>query len=119
MKKRIMTLMKTVVFMCICTVIILLITAFIYYKFNISDSKIRAGVIITYFLSCFIGGFIYGGIKEKNKYLYGLLVGTAYFILVAIITIIIKGTALNINNDFMIALFTCSVGGMSGGMISK
>ena len=34
MKKRIMTLMKTVVFMCICTVIILLITAFIYYKFN-------------------------------------------------------------------------------------
>lgn len=103
--------------MCVSTLLLLLLMSFIYYKFHISDQKIAVGVIVVYFVSTFIGGFIYGKIKEKNKYLYGIIIGAAYFAVLLTVSLLFKEGSQAVSNESVYALLSCILGGMLGGML--
>lgn len=105
--------------MSVTTGIFIILMSYLFYKMHISDSGITVGVIITYLLSTFIGGFIYGKIKEKRKFLYGMMIGLIYFGVLAICSGIISGAAGIFTKDGIIALLCCAGGGMLGGMISN
>ena len=96
----------------------LLLMTLLFYKVQINNNKIMIGVYITYVLSNFVGGFIFGKIAGRKKYLYGMLVGAVYFVVLLIISIIVlKGTNV-FTDEFLFALIACIAGGMLGGMIS-
>lgn len=117
-KDNIFRIIKTLVCTYITTFIMLLLMTLLFYKVQINNNKIMIGVYITYVLSNFVGGFIFGKIAGRKKYLYGMLVGAVYFVVLLIISIIVlKGTNV-FTDEFLFALIACIAGGMLGGMIS-
>ncbi len=118
MKKNIINIILTILFMCLSTAILLVITAFILLKLKIDIQKLTVCTIIIYFISTFIGGFIFGSIREKNKFLYGMMIGCMYFLVLCIVSSICAGGFGGINVRFMYSLMTCVLGGMLGGMLS-
>lgn len=118
MKKIAVTALKTLLCMWITTALFIFLVSFIYYKFKISDSKIMTGILITYFISTFLGGFIFGKIMEHRKFLWGLCVALTYVIMILVIGLIAKNGnfSFGVNQIYMIA--TCLTGGMLGGMVS-
>lgn len=104
--------------MCLATVILLLLLSYIFYKMEISDEKIIIGTLITYFVSCFVGGVIYGKIKEKNKYIHGLFIGSIYFLALLLISVAFSKDFSLISVKTLYSGLTCILGGMLGGMLS-
>ena len=118
MQRMVSSTIKTVLAMCITTGILLVLVSFVYYKMHISESSIRIGIIAIYFISTFIGGFIFGKIKEKNKFLYGMMVGAVYFVVLFLVSAIFAKDFSGISSQTAYALLSCLLGGMNGGMLS-
>lgn len=118
MKNKAFTVLKMTICMYATTVILLLLLTLIFYKAGISDSKIIIGIVAIYFLSTFIGGYIFGKIMENRKYLYGLSIGGVYFLVLVFVSAIVSKDFSLLSGSTVSALISCLVGGTFGGMIS-
>ena len=119
LKKQVISVVKTLIFMSLATTVMILLMSLLFYKAQIGDKGIGIGVIITYFVTTFIGGFVFGKVNEKRKYLYGLLIGAVYFTILIICSMIfLEGSGI-FGNRLIISLASCMIGGMAGGMISN
>lgn len=118
MKNTVISTVKTILFMFVSTMLLMFLVSFIFYKMHISDKNIMIGVVLIYFISTFIGGFIFGKIKEKNKFLYGMMVGAIYFLTLFVISAIFAKNFSGISAQTMYAALSCILGGMIGGMLS-
>lgn len=118
MKNKIFTILKMTICMYATTVILLLLLTFIFYKAQISNSKIIIGIVAIYFLSTFVGGYIFGKVMENKKYLYGLSIGAIYFVLLFIVSAIVSKNFSPVSGSTLGALISCLAGGTFGGMIS-
>ena len=102
----------------IVTGILLLILALMLYKLGLSEQNVNAGIVLIYVISTFSAGFVLGKFAGKRKFLWGLFAGTAYFVLLMLITLGVyqafQGTMTNIAVTFLL----CAGGGMLGGMIA-
>ena len=102
----------------IVSAIMLLITSTLMLNVGISASIVSILVIITYIVSNFLSGFIMGtGMREK-KFIWGVVSGAIYFILLFVLSVLIMGT-----KDFHLVstirtMAICVLSGMVGGMIS-
>ena len=111
-------LIKSLLISYILTAIILLILSLLLYKANLGDNIIKAGVVVTYIVSCFIGGFLSGkGIKER-KFLWGLICGGIYVAIILIISLMSGGQKDENITNYMSMILLCLGSGMLGGMIS-
>ena len=119
MKEKIISVLKTLLFMCLTTVAMMLLLSMLFYKVHISDMGIRMGAIATYLVTNFVGGFIFGKVNEKRKYLYGIIIGIIYFVLLVFATIIFGNGKEVFTITSIISLICCTVGGMLGGMLSN
>lgn len=100
------------------TGVLLLILAFLLWKLNLKEGQVSVGITVTYLLSCFFGGWTAGRKLQKRKFLYGLLTGVCYFILLLAVSVLAKpGGSLNVQ-ELLTSLILCSAGGMAGGMLS-
>ena len=112
-------MVKTLILMSLATTVMILLMSLLIYKAQIGDKGIGIGVIITYFVTTFIGGFVFGKVNEKRKYLYGLLIGAVYFTILIICSMIfLEGSGI-FGNRLIISLASCMIGGMAGEMISN
>lgn len=112
-------MVRGLILACLVTAVILLILAFVVLKLRPDAGKTEIGILVTYVLSCFAGGW-YGGRKaEKKKFLWGLLLGTLYFLLL----FAVSGTGDRaVQSDLLqsvTALALCAGGGMLGGMAAS
>lgn len=102
--------------------ILLLLLALLLYHMELSEATVRIGVIATYVISGFTGGFLIGKQMQDKKYLWGLLAGGIYFVLLFALSLILKqgmGEALTFDVvRILTTLVLCAVSGMAGGMIS-
>lgn len=102
----------------IVTGVLLMILALMLYKLGINEQNVNAGIILIYVISTFSAGFVLGKLAGKRKFLWGLLAGTAYFVLLMLVTLGVyhafQGTITNIAVTFLL----CAGGGMLGGMIA-
>ena len=69
------------------------ITAFglVLFAFDLGETAVDAGIIIIYVLACFMGGFMAGKIVRKDKYLWGVITGLAYYVLLLTVSVMAKG----------------------------
>lgn len=118
MKKKALCVVAMLISMCLATIILLLLLSFLFFKMEISDEKIVIGTLVIYFISCFVGGFIYGKIKEKNKYIHGLSIGAIYFLVLLLISVAFSKDFSLISIKTLYSGLTCILGGMLGGMLS-
>ena len=68
------------------TAVLLLILALLLLKLNLSEGIVAIGIMATYLISCFLGGFLLGKGVRKNKFLWGLILGVVYFVLLIILS---------------------------------
>lgn len=102
----------------ILTLIILALLALLLYKINISKELIGVGIIMTYMVSCFVAGNLAGKRMKQKRFVWGIWMGLAYFIILLVLTIIVNQSFTAITDSLLTTLILCIGGGMLGGMLS-
>ena len=118
MKRYILPFLKFLVVSFVISVALLFLLAFLLFKFHLSDTVVSAAVIVIYVLSNFFAGFLAGKTMERQKYLWGLGLGAAYFGVLWIVTVLTGQSPEEIGHGFAMTLFLCLASGMLGGMVS-
>ncbi len=102
----------------IVTAALLLGLAFLLYKFHLNEKVINISVIVIYVLVTFLDGFVAGKKMKVRKFLWGFLLGSGYFLILAVISHF-AGTAKTVVGPNLFTTFAlCAGGGMLGGMLS-
>lgn len=111
-------LLKSLLFSYILTTGLLLLLAFFLFKFELSERPVAVAIIGIYVLATFFAGFVTGKRLQNRKFLWGLLMGVAYFVVLAVVSLAVKQSPDTLGDSFFTTLALCAGGGMLGGMIS-
>ena len=102
----------------IVTGILLLVLTFFMYKFELNEKIVSAAIVGIYVVSTLIGGMIIGKLTKSKRYLWGMVLGIIYFVLLLLITLGVYRTLNRDSVSIVTSLILCAGGGMTGGMIS-
>ena len=102
----------------IVTGILLLVLTFFMYKFELNEKIVSAAIVGSYVVSTLIGGMIIGKLTKSKRYLWGMVLGIIYFVLLLLITLGVYRTLNGDSVSIVTSLILCAGGGMTGGMIS-
>ena len=102
----------------IVTGILLLVLTFFMYKFELNEKIVSAAIVGIYVVSTLIGGMIIGKLTKSKRYLWGMVLGIIYFVLLLLITLGVYRTLNGDSVSIVTSLILCAGGGMAGGMIS-
>ena len=111
-------ILKSLLFSYAVTGIFLLFLAFLLFWFDLGEAPVSAGIVAVYILSCLLGGFMAGRILRKDKYLWGILVGVFYYLLLITVSFGVKGKWDMSLIHAVTTFFMCLGGGALGGMLS-
>lgn len=102
--------------------ILLLVLAVLLYYFELSEATVKIGIVAVYIMAGFTGGIWCGKQSRDKKYLWGLVAGSLYFVILFILSLVIKQGMEEEAAFETVRMFTtwilCAVSGMAGGMIS-
>ena len=102
----------------IVTGILLWVLTFFMYKFELNEKIVSAAIVGIYVVSTLIGGMIIGKLTKSKRYLWGMVLGIIYFVLLLLITLGVYRTLNGDSVSIVTSLILCAGGGMTGGMIS-
>ncbi len=115
---KVIYMLEGLLFSYIITAFILLILSFLMLKLDLSGTVISGGINFVYIISAFTGGFFIGKKTEQKKFLWGLLIGIAYFVILMLVSLMMNRVSpLPLGNLFTVFIIS-SLSGMLGGMIS-
>lgn len=110
-------LIKSLLASYITSSLMLFMISFLLYKFDLSEQTVEIGIIITYILSAFIGGYFIGKQAKVRRFMWGALTGTLYFVFLILISIGVYRSSFE-GMELLVSYVVCLVGGMVGGMMS-
>lgn len=112
----------TLAVMFVISGVLLLLLAWGLYQLDLSEAVVKIGVIAIYIAACFLGGFLIGRWVQDKKYLWGLLAGALYFLLLFVVSILLKKGMGEVALEEPVRIFTtfalCTASAMAGGMFS-
>lgn len=111
-------IVKSLLVSYVLSALLLLIISFVMYKFDPPSAVISVGIVLTYIVSCFVGGFILGTAKREKRFLWGMVVGAIYFLIIFLVSIVFSKDIFGNMGSTIAVLAMCGLGGMLGGMIS-
>lgn len=114
----ILFLLKTLLFSYILTGALLALLAFLLYKVGLTEKIVSIVIIAIYVAATFFAGFMAGKKLKNRKFLWGLLMGSAYFLVLAGISLVLGKPAGQLGDSVATTLVLCAAGGMLGGMLS-
>ena len=100
------------------TGLLLLLIAGLLYRFRLDEGKVQIGIILTYILSCFTGGFLAGKMMKNRQFLWGVFLGLLYFAIMMLVSLAVNRELQSSTSGFVTAFLLCMGGGMLGGMLS-
>lgn len=118
MKKNIIAIGKVLLTMYIMTGILLLGLAALLYKMQLTKTAVDVAILVIYVAAGFLGGMLIGKITGNKKYVWGMLTGLSYFVILLIVSL---GLHRGIENGIVHMLTTlvlCTAAGTIGGMVS-
>ncbi len=110
-------LLKYLLMSYILTGILLLLLAFLLYRFGLSEKIVSIAIIVIYLAATVLAGFCAGRKMGNRRFLWGLAEGCAYFLVLAVISLIVNRSVSALTDSFFTTLLLCAGGGMMGGMI--
>ena len=110
--------MKALLAAYVVTGLLLLEIAGFLYRFQWDEGKVQIGIILTYILSCFIGGFLAGKMMKSRKFLWGVLLGLLYFLVMTLVSVAVNRELQSSSSGMITSFLLCMGGGMLGGMLS-
>lgn len=96
----------------------LLILAFALYRFGLSTNVTELGVVFIYILSTAVGGLFLGKCVERRRFLWGMLFGLIYVLVLIIVSCIARGNISGVAESGISSLLLCLAGGMLGAILS-
>jgi putative membrane protein (TIGR04086 family) len=111
-------LLKTLFFSYLLTGVLLFILAFVLYKLRLNNTQIQTGVYLIYLVSCFLGGFLTGKHMKNRRFLWGMLMGSLYFLILFLVSSLFGKPLESGSRYLLLVLALCLAGGTSGGMLS-
>ena len=101
MKKRLAVQMaKGVVLAYIISALVLVVLALLMYKMDLSESVVRGAIIFAYVVSCFVSGMVVSANREGRRYLWGLLQGVIYYVILLVVSMICNRAGESVKTDF-------------------
>ena len=97
---------------------LLMLLAFLLYQFELSAEICSGGVIVIYIMANLLSGFLTGRRMGTGKFAWGLGMGIAYFVILAVVSLCVNHSTLAVANDFLTTFLLCAGSGMLGGMLS-
>ena len=114
----VVNLLLYLLFSYIGTAAVLLVLAFLYYKLRFSEDVVSGGIVLTYVAAGFLGGFLAGKKLKQRKFLWGLLMGTVYYVVLLVLSLLVNHGIADLSGNMLSTLVLCAGGGMLGGMLS-
>ena len=111
-------LLKSLLFSYILTVLMLGVLAFLLYKLQLGEKAVNMAIIVIYVAATALGGFLAGKRMKSRRFLWGLLLGGAYFLILTAVSLIVGKGNIQMGSSFFTPLVLCAGGGMLGGMLS-
>lgn len=111
-------LLKSLLFSYILTGFFLVLLSFLLYKLGLGEKVVAVAIIAIYVAATFFAGFMAGKKAQSRKFLWGLLEGAAYFLILAVISAFAGEEGITFGKSFFTTLIICTGGGMLGGMLS-
>jgi len=100
------------------TIVGLLFLALLLYKIPLSESAVNIGIIVIYILASFLTAFICGRKMQKKKFLWGFILGTSYFLVLLVISLITNQSNVILGTNVLTAFMICAGSGTLGGMLA-
>lgn len=117
-KNKILFCLKSLLFSYILTGLLLLLLALLLYKLQLSETIVSICIIGIYIAANFFSGFVTGKKMQNRKFLWGLGMGAAYFLVLAVISLIVNQSFKDVASNFFLVSAICAGSGMMGGMVS-
>ncbi|NLZ83523.1 MAG: TIGR04086 family membrane protein, partial [Clostridiales bacterium] len=102
----------------IITAIILLILSLLMLKLNLPAIVTSVGINLAYIASSLLSGFYVGKKVEQKKFIWGLLMGVIYFVILMLVSLIMNQSSPLPLGNMLTVLVICGMSGMLGGMLS-
>ncbi len=102
----------------ILTAGLLLLLAFMLYRFGLSEKTVSLCIIGIYIAVTFAAGLIAGRRAGRRKFLWGLGMGAAYYVILVIVSLIVNRGLQDVSGSLVTVFFLCAGSGMLGGMVS-
>ncbi|MEE1032081.1 MAG: TIGR04086 family membrane protein [Ruminococcus sp.] len=102
----------------VITIVFLMLLALFLYCFQWNLDKVTLGIIVIYIVSCLFGGWMAGRKMKKQKFLWGLLTGVVYFLILVLISMLSKAGIQGQGIEIAAIAIMCMGAGMLGGMVS-
>lgn len=111
-------LLRSLLYAYILTVALLALLALLLYKMNLTEKPVAIGIILIYVVSTLFIGFLAGRKMGSRKFFWGLCMGGMYFVVLALMSLVLRQTPDALGSSFWSTLLICGGGGMLGGMLS-
>lgn len=102
----------------ILTAGLLLLLAFILYRFGLSEKVVSVCIIAIYIAVTFLAGLLAGKREGKRKFLWGLIMGVLYFGILTVVSLVVNKGVEDVTGNMLTVFFLCAGSGMLGGMVS-
>lgn len=96
----------------------IILLAFLLLSFGISENMVDIGILIIYILSCLLLGVILGKRIGIRRFLWGMLGGGIYFIMLILVSLTAHHSLAGEVRDIFTTLLLCVGSGALGGMLS-
>ena len=83
-KKIVLKVLSTLLIMYILTGVALFVLAFLLYKMELTENIVTIGITAIYVVSGLLGGIIIGKRMKTRRFLWGIIMGAAYFLVLLI-----------------------------------
>ncbi len=115
---KVVVILRDLLVSYIITGLLLMLLAFLMLKADVSGMILNGGILLTYILSSFTGGFLLGKSAEQKRFLWGLAMGALYFVILVLISILTNSVMGMEAGRVVTVMAVCLFSGMLGGMIS-
>ena len=115
---RLTFILKSLLISYLITAALLLLLALLLYQFSLTEKIVSVCITGIYILVTFLAGFLAGKREGSRKFLWGLLMGSMYFLILTIVSLIVNHGFGNLTSGFFTVLVLCAGSGMLGGMLS-
>ncbi len=114
----VITLLKCLIASFLFTGLMLLLLAFLLLKQGLTEKAVAIAMIVIYVAASFLAGFLVGKILRVRRFLWGVLSGTVYFLVLFVLSLIINGSAAVFADSVFTTFILCAAGGGLGGIFS-
>ena len=101
----------------VAAAILLVLSAVLLEKLSMDEKQANLLIYIVYIISSIIAGFIAGKWKKEKKFIWGILAGFSWFLVILGISIVRNGFGIDAKELFP-AVVCMLGGGMLGGMLA-